>query len=211
MHLPPLSRSLLHLFQRFCLLLLAGSLSGCLGHLRTKEQLLGADPASDLVAAPVLSLLSKRHAESFSVNGVRLGDPRSRVLSLWGKPSRENQEAATWEDTNGQSLLHLLWLKLPSRKEAIAIQIDLFPAYRERLHPKNRSLLTLAHIEQPKERQALLGNAFRTQHGRLAKRFFYDRYGWGFLFFSHLLPSSQQIPFVVRLYHRSVAALLRRK
>ncbi|MCB9638755.1 MAG: hypothetical protein H6727_07615 [Myxococcales bacterium] len=177
------------------------TLSGCLP-LRTKEQLKGADPTWDLVAASVLSRVQKEPSGRFSVEGVRLGDPRSRVFALWGKPSRERDQRATWGSKDGEPLRSVRWVfprGISKNVEPIVREIDLFPAFVKLLHPDNRDLLSIK-IQDHAFRKKLFATTPITRHTRLAKRFLYIRRGWGVVIFSELLPSQKKIPYVVRLF-----------
>jgi hypothetical protein len=194
----------------------AFGLLGCRPILRTQEQLHGAPPSRDLIAAYVLDQLPTYPAKYFSVGGVRLGDPKERVEALWGKPSRQTDDRSTWGDVDGNPLYSVLWKEVvtranaqsPPKRESLVVQIDLFPACSSILHPDNRVLLSEA-IRQNAVRQKLFAAIPFPQHTRLAKRFFYLQRGWAVVLFSELIPSQQKIPYVVRLFLETPTTPLR--
>ncbi|MCK6508938.1 hypothetical protein L6R29_03080 [Myxococcota bacterium] len=203
----------LWIFIVWCVLF---GLLGCRPILRTQEQLQGAPPARDLLAAYVLDQLQTHPAKYFSVGGVRLGDPKERVEALWGKPSRQTGDRSTWGDADGNPLYSVLWKEVvtrvsaqsPPKRESLVVQIDLFPACSSVLHPDNRVLLSEA-IRQSAVRQKLFAAIPFPQHTRLAKRFFYLQRGWAVVLFSELIPSQQKIPYVVRLFLETPTTPLR--
>jgi hypothetical protein len=182
-------------------------LFGCRPILRTQEQLRGAPPTRDLIAAYVLDQLKTLPAQQFSVGGVRLGDPQERVFDLWGRPTRQTAQRSTWGDADGNPLYSVLWknvitranLRAPLKQQRLVATIDLFPACASLLHPDNRPLLSDA-IRQSTYRNKLFAALSFPQHTRLAKRFLYLQRGWAVVLFSDLLPSQQKIPYVVRLF-----------
>lgn len=181
-----------------------GFATSCTGaSLYTREQLLGTDPTWDIVASHVLFRFRQTKPQPWSVKGVRLLDPIHRAETLWGKPSRiENQQGLRyiWTNAAGQILLRALVGQHESNPIKIIQQIDVFSAYRSALYPENRALLDAKQIESPLWRKKIFGSAGKIEQGSLDTRYIYPQQGVRLLVFSRLLPLQHNGSVVLTFY-----------
>ena len=144
----------------------------------------------------------------FSVRGVKLLDPLSRVFSLWGKPKRTKDRRYIWTDPKGTHKLRVLvgrrMLELPGkdgkRFEVVVRQIDIFSTYSGDLHPRNRPLLDPKIIRSPLWRNQTFGTQGKQKHSHLKEWFTFPKRGDRFVIISRLLSLHKKIASVFSLF-----------
>lgn len=196
-----MSTRLRHKAPGLVALLCALALTGCTGGiLMSRQQLQGADPAWDLVAGPILSRLKTHLSSRFSVRGVRLLDPLSRAVALWGKPSRTLPDRAIWTNAKGIMLLRVRLDQIASRGPRVVRQIDVFSGYRSEIHPRNRALFRADNIESPTWRKNVFGSFGKALQRSLDTRYLYMKRGFRLVVLSKLLPLQRKVQAVFSLF-----------
>lgn len=186
------------------LLLLTAFLSSgavsCVPLRYNQQQLLGAEPRRDLLAAKVVGRLSRLSSERLSVKGVRLKDSLSRVRRLWGPPSGQSKNSLFWTDSKGTYWLRVslyrregLGKSKKEKKKLYVRQIDIFSAYQPQLHPENRVLLQPARIRSKDWRTRIFGDPGALQEQGLYQLYNYPKRGYRLLLFSRSLPFGQRL------------------